>query len=441
MSQELEELRQQRRKRSVVYYSLFSIVFLALSVYILVSLQSIILPIVLGFLAAYLCIPLLDMLRRNGIPKAAGILILFASIFIIIFYVSREVIQLIPDEKGMLELRVNLQYQLNDRYREYMGVEDFDGADEGNLFYEVFGDELDPMLQTINTFLMLDDEETEAFEEYREAEDEEGEPLVSNHTWHHYEQNLTDINQMDLEDDIVQVDEDEESEEELVEDEAADHSLIAAIINVASIWLIMPVVFLFILVDDGRLKKSLISLIPNNYFEMALTALDNVDNAIGNYLRGTFMEVLAVTISFWALLILIGFDWGVSLLLALVAGVANILPFFGSVVGLVIIALFALMEGHMGGINPLLPFIQPDHLLLWSVLVVLIVQLIDNIYFKPVIYGSAVDLHPLIVFLAAIAGSVMFGFIGLLFAIPVIVILKELYGTIHRELKAYFLIY
>lgn len=439
MSTDPQHLKSQRQKRSVVYYTIFSIVFVALAIYLLVSLQTLILPIVLGFLSAYLCIPLLDMLRRNGIPKAVGIIILFLAFFMIIMFVSREVVRLIPDEKEMLELKVNLQYQINDRYREYMGISDLDGNEEGNIFYEVFGDELNPMIITVNQFLMLDDEETELFEEYRNTEDDDGEPLISNHIWHHFEQNLEDADQMGVEEELVRFD--DEGDEEVKQEDTGEESLIAAIINIASIWLIMPVVFLFILVDDGRLKKGLMRVIPNTYFEMALTAIDNVDQAIGNYLRGTFLEVLAVTLSFWILLFLIGLDWGVSLLLALIAGLANILPFFGSIVGLVIIALFALMEGHMGEINPIIPFIHADHLMLWSVLVVLIVQLIDNIYFKPVIYGSVVDLHPLVVFLAAIAGSVMFGFIGLLFAIPAIVIIKELYGTIHRELKAYFLIY
>lgn len=431
------EFKKQRRKRSIIYHTVFSVIFLSLGVYLLISLQALILPMVLGFLAAYLCMPLLDMLRRNGLPKGAGILILFLAFIILIMFISREVVRLIPDEPEMLELQVNLQYQINDRYRAYMGLEDLAEDEEGNLLYQVFGEELDPMMSTLNRFLMLDEREREKFEELRNIYDEDGEPLISNHSWNHYQQNLEELNYLGIDEEMVEVQEEEAEEAEA----PREHSLIAEIISVASIWLIMPVVFLFMLVDDGRLKKSLISMVPNTYFEMALTALDNVDRAIGNYLRGTLLEVVAVAVTFWILLVMIGLDWGISIILSLIAGIANVIPFFGSVVGLVVIALYALLESHMGEISPWLPFIQADHLILWSVVVVLLVQLIDNVYFKPVIFGSVVDLHPLVVFLAAIAGSVMFGFIGLLFAIPVIVVLKELYSTIHRELKAYFLIY
>ncbi len=431
------EFKKQRRKRSIIYHTVFSAIFLTLGVYLLISLQALILPMVLGFLAAYLCMPLLDMLRRNGVPKGAGILILFLVFVILIMFISREVVRLIPDEQEMLELQVNLQYQINEQYRAYMGIEDLAEDEDGNLLYQVFGEELDPMMSTLNRFLMLDEYEREQFEELRNTYDHEGNPIISNHTWRHYQQNLEELNYLGIDEEMIEVQDEGEEEAEATR----EHSLIAEIISVASIWLIMPVVFLFMLVDDGRLKKSLISLVPNTYFEMGLTALDNVDRAIGNYLRGTFMEVVAVAATLWILLVMIGLDWGISIILSLIAGIANVIPFFGSVVGLVVIALYALMESHMGEINPWLPFIQADHLLLWSVVVVMLVQLIDNVYFKPVIFGSVVDLHPLVVFLAAIAGSVMFGFIGLLFAIPVIVVLKELYGTIHRELKAYFLIY
>lgn len=425
---------QKRQKRTRIYYAVFSIICVPLFIYLVYMLQALILPVVLGTLAAYLCFPLLSWFRRNAIPKGAGIMILFLGFILLLFLTTRELIRLIPDELEMMELRVNIQYQVNEAYTDYLGLEE---DQNGNLVYRILGEELDPMMRTFNRYMLLDDDEMTRFQAYRDSTDQYGDPVIPEQSWQHYQQieNRFDHLRMDVQQDGV---EQEQRAGATAQEEMDERSLIAAIINIASIWLIMPMIFLFLLFDDGQVKKNLIRLVPNSYFEMALTAFDNVDKAIGNYLRGTFLEIILMSATFWVFLVVIGFDWGISIILSLIAGFANVIPIFGSIVGLVVIAAYALI---VDSINPMLPFITIDNVLIWSAVVVLIVQIIDNVAFKPFVLGKAVDLHPLVVFVGAIAGSIMFGFIGLLFSIPVIVIIKEIYTTIHYQLKAYFIIY
>lgn len=427
-------LRRERRTR--IFRLTVGILFLTVSIYLLLALQSLILPIVIGMLSAYLCAPLLARFRRNGIPQSLGILILFGGFILVVFILAREVGKLIPDQQQELELRVSIMNKANDRYMDYMGLDDVGGS--GNYMYELIGNETNPMMDSFNQAIMLTESERELFEELYRVQSPELQELNHQQLIRYYHQNLE--RKFYSEPDVKLVE--REMREDIEDDESDENenqtSLIAVILNIISIWLVMPVIFLFLLVDDGRMKKSLISFIPNNYFEMALTTLANVDRAIGNYLRGTLVESLLMSFTIWVLLVLIGFDYGIAVILALISGLANAIPFFGSVIGLVVCAAYALI---MDDVNSILPFITVENLILATAIVIVISQAIDNAVFKPFVLGKAVDLHPILVFVGAIGGSIMFGFIGLLFAIPVIVIVKEVYLTLSQQLREYFIIY
>ena len=69
--------------------------------------------------------------------------------------------------------------------------------------------------------------------------------------------------------------------------------------------------------------------------------------------------------------------------------------------------------------------------------VVAVAQLLDNTYFQPVILGKAVNLHPLVVILGVTAASYIFGFAGLLLAIPTIVVFKVIFKSTLQGIKAY----
>ncbi len=425
-----------RESRTKVFYTFVGILFISITIYILVALQSLILPVIIGMLSAYLCVPLLARFRRNGIPQWLGILILFGGFILVVFILARQVTQLIPNEREQLELRTSIMNKANERYMLYYGLSEPGGT--GNFLHELIGSETDPMMDSFNTAIMLSESERELFESIYVLEDLSQPEL--GRIWRQYQMNLNQFFYAEPEVRVIDrmlADADLEEEEEDYVDEA-NRSLIAVIINIISIWLVMPVVFLFLLVDDGKLSKNLIGLVPNNYFEMALTTLANVDRAIGNYLRGTLIESLLMSVTIWFLLVLIGFDTGPAIILGLISGLANAIPFFGSVIGLVICAAYALI---MDDVNSVLPFITVENLILATAVVIFISQAIDNAVYKPFVLGKAVDLHPIIVFIGAIGGSIMFGFLGLLFAIPVIVIVKEIYGTLHQQLRDYFIIY
>jgi len=91
-------------------------------------------------------------------------------------------------------------------------------------------------------------------------------------------------------------------------------------------------------------------------------------------------------------------------------------------------------------IHPILPFITLDNLLVGVLVTVAIAQTLDNVYFQPIVLGKAVDLQPLLVIFGVMGGSIVFGVAGMLLAIPVIVVVKVVFATLFKELRAYSLI-
>ena len=209
------------------------------------------------------------------------------------------------------------------------------------------------------------------------------------------------------------------------------------IFDAISLWIITPLSFLILLFDDGRLKKALVHAVPNQYFEMTLTILDNINDALGRYLRGTFLECFLVGLSFTVCLSLIGLDLQWAATIGIIAGLANAIPFLGPAIGLLVGMGYAIMAED---INSVLPFINNDNLLLAIIIVVAIVQLADNAVFQPYVLGNAVDLHPLVVILGVMGGAVIFGFAGMLFAVPAIMVVKVIVSTLFRQFRAYYII-
>lgn len=421
-----------RTTRSRVYYTLMTIIGVSATIYLLFALQTLILPVLLGIVAAYICQPLLSILHRNGVPRWGATLILFGGFLLIIFMLVRYVLTLVPGEFEQLQLRVSIQQNINERYQHYMGLDD--SLEDGNMLYGFVGPEVDPMMDTFNQWLFLTDPDQEKLLEWGQT--------VNSQQEEHIQTLLANMRNLRLysEPDVLVSQRISiiETEETVDEEQEAEESLLLNILNILSLWLVMPVMFLFFLLDNGQIRRGFIAVVPNTYFEMVLTVMENVDRAIGNYLRGTLIETILMTITIWILLVMIGFDFGIGMILALISGIANAIPIFGMFIGIGLCVIYALI---LDDVNALLPFVTVENLILWTIMVHLVAQAIDNAVFKPFVLGKAVALHPIIVFLGAIVGSILFGFVGLLFAIPAIVILKEVIGTLYRQLKAYFIIY
>jgi predicted PurR-regulated permease PerM len=421
----------QRQDRARKLYAAATLAFLGSTAYLLWSLRSMVLPVAIGMIMAYICLPLIGYLRARGFSRFWAIISLSVVFCLLLFSSLNLSGNIIPDKKTDLELRVRARYKLNEKFNALMGLPPV--STDGNMIYQLFGRELEPLREKIDAILALSPDEELLFARFFLETDEMKVDPVEQKYWQYFQANLKrDRNKASLAKKNPTT-----SRLTYQQGENSQASLLWLIFNAVSLWLVTPLVFLTLLFDDGRLKRALIHSVPNRYFEMTLTLIDNINEALGRYLRGTAIECFLVGTCLAFCLFLVGIDMRWAAAIGAIAGLANAIPFLGPLIGLIIGLLYAVMSEE---INPILPFINDYNLLPAIVAAVALVQLLDNAIFQPYILGSAVDLHPLAVILGVIGGALLFGFAGMLLAIPVIMVIKVVVTTFFRQLRAYYLI-
>ena len=173
---------------------------------------------------------------------------------------------------------------------------------------------------------------------------------------------------------------------------------------------LFPFIVFFLLKDGRMLKKTTLLLIPNHYFEFTLGLLFKMDVQLGNYLRGQLIEAFVVgVLSIAALWIL---DVPYFLPVGMFAGAANVVPYLGPSTGAITAVIVVLVSGG-----------SPATAVLIVVLFILI-QLLDNGIVQPLVISRKIKMHPLLIVVSVVAGGQLFGFLGLLLAVPVMAILK-----------------
>jgi predicted PurR-regulated permease PerM len=182
--------------------------------------------------------------------------------------------------------------------------------------------------------------------------------------------------------------------------------VISLIITIVTI----PVIIFFFLKDGREIKKGLVGIVPNRFFEFVLDLLYKMDMQLGNYLRGQFSDALCFgilsTCVLWAL------DVRYFLFIGAFAGAANLIPYVGPFAGAFPAVVVTLID--TGDVT------RVFHVILAFVLM----KLVDDFVIQPLVMARNVHLHPLLVLLACFAGAELYGVLGTLLAVPVAGFLK-----------------
>ncbi len=423
----------ERRKRARFFYRGLLVSSFGAVVYLVFALHALILPLIIGALLAYLFRPFLNQMKVSWLPNGVRVCLLLTLLIGTLALAALQISKKIPSEEEWLILQVRSQYKLNEKYRDWMGISE--RHPKGNILNNLIGSELEPLLEKLNHTLQLDTIEEATFLEYIAGRADEKPEYERYQSYHAHNKTRgpashTSIRPSEGESPNPET----ESAATDAPRESGDGGRLVALASALSIWFIMPLVFIFLLFDKGQIIRSFVRWVPNTYFEMSLTIIDEVDQAIGRYLRGTLLECGLVGAVHMIGFYLVGMDPGMAVLIGVVAGVANAIPFLGPFIGFVAGVFYALIAEN---VNPVLPFLTADHILIGVMVTVAVAQLLDNAVFQPLVLGSAVNLHPLLVILGVLGGSLIFGFAGMLLAIPTIVVIKVILETLVRELKAY----
>ncbi len=186
---------------------------------------------------------------------------------------------------------------------------------------------------------------------------------------------------------------------------------------------IIPFIMFFLIKDGREIKKRVISLVPNRYFEFSLNLIYKMDLQLGNYLRGQFLD--ALTIGILSILALWMLDVNYFVLIGAFAGLANLIPYVGPIAGAIPAIVVSIMQ--VGSFDQI-----P-----WIVLAFAIIQLLDNVLVQPLVVAKTVNLHPLIVLLVVIIGGNFFGILGMLLAVPATGVLKVIIQETYLNYQKY----
>lgn len=187
-----------------------------------------------------------------------------------------------------------------------------------------------------------------------------------------------------------------------------------------SVIIMAPLLAFFMLIDGRAALKKLLAIVPNPFFETALNLLYQINIQIGGFIRARLLEALIVGFVVWTGLFFIGFPYAV--LFAVFAGLTNLIPYIGPVIG----TIPPVLVSAINGAGPM------EIITLISVFV--FAQIIDAVVIVPMVVARIVDLHAVIVIIVIIFGAQVGGILGMVISIPVTSIIKLIVITIYEHL-------
>lgn len=178
-----------------------------------------------------------------------------------------------------------------------------------------------------------------------------------------------------------------------------------ALIGVMTNLLLLPIVLFYVLRDWDHLIAKITHLIPRKWLAKATDIASEIDQVLAQFLRGQLSVMLCLSL-FYSIGLWMA-DLEMALSIGLLAGLLSFIPYLGFAVGFIMALLLSLLQlNSLVGMIPIL-------------LVFGIGQLLESYVLTPYLVGDRIGLHPVIVILALLAGGQLFGFAGVLLALPV----------------------
>lgn len=200
-------------------------------------------------------------------------------------------------------------------------------------------------------------------------------------------------------------------------------SVVTVFTNIVYAVIIIPFVTFFLLKDEIKIRRNVLNLVPNHYFEVTLAILAKVEVNLGRYFRALLVQGTSIAVIASVLLWVVGLRG--ALVIGIFTGVANTIPYFGPFLGFLAGTLVGIAQtGDMS----LVPGIA---------LAMALTQLADNVLLQPLIFSRAAQTHPLVILFVVLAGAQLGGIIGMLVAIPLTTTVRVIVEQLLWSLRNY----
>ncbi len=178
---------------------------------------------------------------------------------------------------------------------------------------------------------------------------------------------------------------------------------------------VIPFLVFYLLKDYSLFTSLVVRWFPAHSRDTVTGILAGIDHSLGKYVRGQFLVMMLVGTATFIGLLLVRMPY--ALLLSLIVALTNVIPYLGPFIGAAPALFMALGISHA--------------MLIKVLLVNLIVQQLEGNVFSPWIMGKTMNLHPLLILLAVLLAGEVGGVMGLIFAVPVVAVVKVIYEQIH----------
>lgn len=197
-------------------------------------------------------------------------------------------------------------------------------------------------------------------------------------------------------------------------------SALSVVTNVLVILLTAPFILFFMLKDDKKFKQSVIKFIPTKLRASAGNMLTEMSQSLSSYITGQLTVAFWVAVMFFVGYLIIGQRY--ALILGIVAGILNLIPYIGSTLALIPSLVIA-------------AFIAPG-MVVKVIIVFLVEQTVETRVISPIIVGNKMQMHPVTTILVLLVSAGMFGLIGMIAGIPIFAILKIIFTRVFDWIKS-----
>jgi len=182
---------------------------------------------------------------------------------------------------------------------------------------------------------------------------------------------------------------------------------------------LIPVVTFYLLRDFPKLTKHMKNFIPRKYISDITQLLAQCNAVLGAFFRGQLLVMLILGVIYSMGLMIIGVE--LALLVGVIIAILSIVPYLGTIVGLLLAVIATLIQFH-----------DVTHIV--YVLILFVGgHILEGMVLTPLLIGDRVGLHPVAVIFAILAGGALFGFFGILLAIPVAAVIMVLLKSAHEK--------
>jgi len=183
---------------------------------------------------------------------------------------------------------------------------------------------------------------------------------------------------------------------------------IYAFFSKALIIVFAPILAVYIIKDWEKIKAALLSILPPASRREAIILTDKIDLVWIEYLKGHLLVSVLVGLATGIVAMIIGVDF--ALVIGIIAGLTNLVPYFGPILGGIPAIILALAQSWQDG--------------LYMTGAIILIQQLESNWLTPKIIGDKLGMHPLIIVFALLAGGELLGILGMLIAVPLTAALR-----------------